>query len=106
MCVIVTDDHASILADVWVIEGTTAVDDQRMRSGPCWFGASCFGAIGFVLVLAGINASAGASWSRAGLIFVLLAGVALIGMAVLMALGFRIEQHDSPPGGNSRGSAG
>lgn len=98
MCVTVRHKDIRIVGDMSSLNERCRVDGQRMRSGMCWFGATCFAVMGFVLVLAGITASAGSSWLRAGLVFVLLAGAALIGMAVLMAFGFRAEHHDGPPG--------
>lgn len=62
-----------------------------MYSGLCWFGAACLAVGGFVLVLAGIVASADTQWSPAGLLLLILAGTALVGMAVLMAVAFRVE---------------
>ncbi|HSQ03529.1 MAG TPA: hypothetical protein VLN59_05820 [Burkholderiales bacterium] len=80
------------------------MDGKAVRSGLCWCAAACLTVGAFVLVLAGIMASADTQWSPAGLVLIILAGVALVGMVMLMSLAFRVEQHDGTADSGSPGT--
>lgn len=68
------------------------MDARRLKSGLCWFGATCLAAASLILVLAGITATVGAERSLAGIGLIVLAAIALVLMVVLMALAFRFER--------------
>ncbi len=68
------------------------MDTTRARSGLCWFGATLLAVTAVLLVLSAMEVSAGVGWSSPGYGRLVLAGTALIAMAVLMSLAFKIER--------------
>lgn len=64
----------------------------RARSGFCWFGATALAVTAIVLVLSAMEVSAGTGWALDGYLRLVLAGAALVAMAGLMSLAFRIER--------------
>ncbi len=67
---------------------------KRKRANVCWFGAAWLSVIGLGLVLAAVDLNAGQHWSTVACVLVVLAGAALLGMAVLMSIAFRSERRD------------
>jgi membrane protein implicated in regulation of membrane protease activity len=78
------------------------MDTKRICSGLCWCLAACLTVGAFVLVLAGITASAGAAWSSTGLVLIILAGAALAGMVMLMSAAFRAERDEGSDASGSQ----
>ena len=70
------------------------MDGKRVRLGLCWFGAAVLAVVAFILVLAGIHASAGMHWTSTGLVLLILAGATLIAMIGLIVLAFRMERRN------------
>jgi hypothetical protein len=70
------------------------MDDTRIRSGLCWFGATFLAVGALRLVFSAMEVSAGVGWSLPGYVRLVGAGVALVAMLALMSLAFRIERKD------------
>lgn len=71
---------------------STMMNDTRIRSGLCWFGATCLAVSALRLVLLAMEASAGVGWSLPGYLRLVAAGISLVAMLALMSLAFRIER--------------
>jgi hypothetical protein len=70
------------------------MNDARIRSGLCWFGATFLAVGALRLVLSAMEISAGVGWSLPGYLRLAGAGAALVAMLALMSLAFRIERKD------------
>ncbi|HEV7802190.1 MAG TPA: hypothetical protein VGP15_14030 [Burkholderiales bacterium] len=68
------------------------MDFKRIAPGLCWFAATCLGLLAFGLALVSITIRAGYLWTPEGLALVVLSGTALVLMAVLIAVAFRMER--------------
>jgi hypothetical protein len=68
------------------------MDAKYARSGLCWFFASALAVSSFVLALVAIDRSAAAGWSALGFALLVASAVALVGTAVLIGIGLRLDR--------------